>query len=121
MSAIDIINGNETLDFQQQNILFGMLNGLVIINEGSEYRFAEKDSELYESGDKVFVANESSIFKKISTKNTHTNIESFIWISRGENISSLLNLIRNLTEEERISALANISLNRINNIKGFKK
>jgi hypothetical protein len=121
MSAIDIINGNETLSFQQQNILLGMLNGLVVMHEGVEYRFAEKDEELYEEGDQFFVANESSIFKKMNTINTHTNIESFIWISRGENISSLLNLIRNLTEEERISALANISLNRINNIKGFKK
>lgn len=123
MQNKDITEAQEPYTFQQINILKALFQGHVITIRGEEYRYGIKDEPLYietkEDGDYHVFAAQTGLFKKFLSFNgsvtnfTPENADSFKYLLITPEIGQIMDLISMMSEEERLTALANKALTSI--------
>lgn len=117
LSSKDVVE-YQSMEHLDTQVMMAFLHGYIVDYKGEDYRFARQGQHLYEKGDMIYTAMESGVFKRCfsySAADMDTP-ESFRWmLNMGETdgaFSLLLGMIAEMTQDEKIAAVANLAFDK---------
>ena len=96
-------------------VFAAFLEGHIITIGGTDYRYAKKDTPLFEDDENIYVATASAFYQRYNSyTGGETEPSGFRWIERSGSVFYFLTLFETMTEDEVMIVLGNRALTAIN-------
>lgn len=96
-------------------VFAAFLEGHIITIGGTDYRYAKKDTPLFEDDENVYVATASAFYQRYNSyTGGETEPSGFRWIETSGSVFHFMALFETMTEDEILTVLGNRALTAIN-------
>lgn len=96
-------------------VFAAFLEGHIITIGGTDYRYAKKDTPLFEDDESVYVATASAFYQRYNSyTGGETEPSGFRWIETSGSVFHFMALFEAMTEDEIMTVLGNRALTAIN-------
>lgn len=112
------VSNYQPIQHQTMQVLKAFLHGHIVTIGNNDYRYAQKDQELFEKGDQVFVATESGIFMRMLEYTSGSEEPTgFRWMAALGDCTptAIMKLIETMTDDERFIAISQLALDNVEN------